>query len=96
MDQVQIGRYLAALRRASGLTQDALGEMLGVQGKTISRWETGVYLPPVEMLQALSQRYQLTINELLSGGAADAIPDAQQKRPNAAVKPRPGALAFQD
>lgn len=72
MDMPKIGRFLAALRREQGLTQEQLGEKLGVAGKTISRWETARYLPPVEMLQLLSEQYGVSINELLSG---ERLPD---------------------
>ena len=34
---------------------------------SISRWETGNYMPPVEILEELSDMYGMTINELLSG-----------------------------
>ena len=67
MDMQKIGQFLSQLRRERGLTQEQLGDQLGVTNKTVSRWETGTYLPPVEMLQALSEFYGLTINELLSG-----------------------------
>lgn len=67
MDMTRIGAFLAELRREQGLTQEALGETLGVSNKTVSRWETGTYLPPVEMLQLMSQRYGVSINEILSG-----------------------------
>ena len=50
MDMVKIGQFLSELRRGQGLTQEQLGEELGVTNKTVSRWETGTYLPPVEML----------------------------------------------
>ena len=40
---------------------------MGVTNKTISRWETGNYMPSVEMLEELSTMYGMTINELLSG-----------------------------
>ena len=66
MDIQKIGKFLAQLRREQGMTQEQLGEKLGVTNKTVSRWENGNYLPPVEMLQALSEFYGLTINELLS------------------------------
>ena len=72
MDLAEIGRFLAELRRGRGLTQAELGEKLGVTNKTVSRWETGNYLPPGEMLEALSRFYGLTINELLSGRTLDA------------------------
>lgn len=32
------------------MTQEQLGEKLGVTNKTISRWENGNYMPDVEML----------------------------------------------
>ena len=67
MDMVKMGGFLAELRRNHNLTQAELGEKLGVTNKTISRWETGNYMPPVEMLEELSKMYNMTINELLSG-----------------------------
>lgn len=67
MDMQRIGSFLTELRKAKQLTQDELGEKLGVTNKTVSRWENGNYLPPVEMLQILSEFYEVSMNELLSG-----------------------------
>ena len=67
MDMVKMGSFLAELRKENNLTQAELGEKLGVTNKTISRWETGNYMPPVEMLEELSNMYAMSINELLSG-----------------------------
>lgn len=67
MDMVKLGSFLAKLRKDHNLSQAELGEKLGVTNKTISRWETGTYMPPVEMLEELSDMYDMTINELLSG-----------------------------
>ena len=67
MDMKKIGSFLSQLRKEHGLTQEQLGEKLGVTNKTVSRWETGTYLPPVEILQLLSELYVITINEILSG-----------------------------
>lgn len=67
MDQIKTGKFIAQLRRQHGLTQEALGEKLGVTNKTVSRWENGNYLPDIEMLQLLSKEFQVSINELLSG-----------------------------
>ncbi len=66
MDLNAIGGFLRQLRKEKGKTQDQLGEALGVTGKTVSRWETGSYLPSVDMLQALSEYHGITINEILS------------------------------
>lgn len=67
MDLIRIGSFLAELRREKGLTQQALGERLGVTNKTVSRWETGCYLPDVEMLSLLSKEFGVSINELVAG-----------------------------
>lgn len=67
MDTIKIGNFLAELRKEQSLTQEALGEKLGVTNKTVSRWENGNYLPPAEMLQELSSLYSVSINEILCG-----------------------------
>jgi len=67
MDLVQTGKFIAALRKEHGLTQEQLGEILYVSNKTVSRWETGTYLPPAEALLAMSEIFGVSINELLSG-----------------------------
>ena len=67
MDQIKIGKFIAALRKEKGLTQEQLGEKLGVTNKTISRWENGNYTPDVEMLTLLSKEFGVSINELISG-----------------------------
>ena len=67
MDQIKIGKFIAALRKEKGLTQEQLGEKLGVTNKTVSRWENGNYMPDVEMLSLLSREFGVTINELITG-----------------------------
>lgn len=67
MDQIKIGKFIATLRRQAGFTQEVLGDKLGVSNKTISRWENGNYMPDIEMLQLLSNEFNVSINELLSG-----------------------------
>ena len=67
MDQVKIGKFIAALRKEKAMTQEQLGAKLGVTNKTISRWENGNYMPDVEMLSLLSKEFDVSINELISG-----------------------------
>ncbi len=67
MDIKVVGAYLAELRKENNMTQEQLGEQLGVTNKTISRWETGTYLPPVDILEKISDMYGITINEIISG-----------------------------
>ena len=67
MDLIKIGNFIAELRKKQKLTQEQLGEQLGVTNKTVSRWETGTYLPPAEALLAMSELFGVSINEMLSG-----------------------------
>lgn len=67
MDTVKMGKFLRELRREQNMTQEALGERLGVTNKTVSRWETGAYVAPVECLMLLSDIYGVTINEIVAG-----------------------------
>lgn len=41
MNQIQIGRFIAASRKAQGLTQRQLADKLGISDKTVSKWERG-------------------------------------------------------
>ena len=67
MDTGKIGKFLKELRNEKNMTQEQLGEKLGVTNKTVSRWENGNYMPPVECLILLSDIYEISINEILSG-----------------------------
>ncbi len=67
MDPVKFGKNLSNLRRREGLTQEALGEKIGVTNKTVSRWENGNNLPDIEMLQVLSDTFHVSVDQLISG-----------------------------
>ena len=77
MDLVKIGKFIAALRKERGLTQEQLGQALGVTNKTVSRWETGVYLPPGDILLMMSELFGVSVNELLTGRR---LPDREYKK----------------
>ena len=85
MDMVKIGSFLKELRMQNHMTQEQLGEKLGVTNKTVSRWECGTYLPPVEMLKELSDLYGLTINEIVSGQRLNEEQFRQQAEENIAA-----------
>lgn len=67
MDAVKTGSYLAALRRAKGLTQQETAEELGVSNKTISKWESGGGFPDITVLPALAEFYGVTADDILAG-----------------------------
>jgi len=67
VELTQIGKFIAELRKEHGFTQEQLGDKIGVTNKTISRWETGMYLPPADALLTISELFDVSINEILSG-----------------------------
>ena len=56
---------IAAVRRAAGLTQEQLGELLGVSRQAVSRWESGQTSPDAATLAALCEGLQVSADYLL-------------------------------
>ena len=96
MDVQKVGQFLATLRKENGLTQEELGQQVGVTNKTISRWETGTYLPPAESLEVLSEFFDLTINEILSGQRLDASQYQQKAEENIAAVMKHGNYSMHE
>ena len=67
MNQIQIGRFIAASRKARNLTQRQLADKLGISDKTVSKWERGKGLPEVSLMLPLCASLDITVNDLLSG-----------------------------
>lgn len=65
MNAEAIGRYLSQLRKFYKVTQDELAERVGVTRQAVSKWETGVAIPDIEILMRLSEIYGISINEIL-------------------------------
>ena len=71
MDQEKIGKFIAKLRKDKNMTQEQLVEKLGVNSKSISRWENGRNMPDLSLLIPLSNELGITVNDLLSGKKND-------------------------
>ncbi len=67
MDQIKIGVFLKELRKAKGLTQEQLAEVLNVSSRTVSRWETGSNMPDISMLVEIASFYDVSIPEIVQG-----------------------------
>lgn len=42
LDNKKVGDFISSCRKEKNLTQQQLGEFLGVSDKAVSKWETGV------------------------------------------------------
>lgn len=67
MNQVIIGKFITKKRRELNLTQEQLGETLGVSHKSVSKWETGKCMPDYSLIEPLCQALGISISELLDG-----------------------------
>ena len=65
MDYNKIGKYIAFLRKKKGLTQQELGSMLYVTDKAVSKWERGLSLPDITILEALADILDTDIYSIL-------------------------------
>lgn len=62
---VSIGSRLKKLRNEKDLTQEKLGEMIGVVKSTISQYETNTSRPDYETLQKLADFFNVSVDYLL-------------------------------
>lgn len=67
MDQKMIGSFLKELRKEKGITQEQFAEIMGVSGRTVSRWETGANMPDLDVLILISDYYEVELREILDG-----------------------------
>ena len=82
-----IGERIAQKRKENNLSQEALGEALGVSRQSISKWESNNALPEIEKLIAMSKLFSVSVGWLLGveeteqraeadeGGAAESAPE---------------------
>lgn len=67
MDQKAIGGFLKKLRKEKGITQEQFAEIMGVSGRTVSRWETGSNMPDLDVLILIADYYEVELREILDG-----------------------------
>lgn len=65
MNQIRIGAFISECRKAKGWTQSQLAEKLGITDKAVSKWETGITVPDLEVLLKISKLYNISINDIL-------------------------------
>ena len=53
------------LRKAKGMSQEKLAELVGVSRQSISKWESGETIPELERLVELSRIFEVTTDYLL-------------------------------
>ena len=62
---MKFNEKLIELRKAKGLSQEELGNELGVSRQTISKWELGQSYPDFQKLVLLSDFFNISLDKLI-------------------------------
>ena len=73
-----IGQRIAQKRKELGLSQEGLGERLGVSRQAIYKWESDATLPEIEKLIALSRIFSVSVGWLLGEETQEADPEERE------------------
>lgn len=87
-----LSEKIYTLRRKNGLSQEQLAEKIGVSRQAISKWEGGLSTPELDKLKALSECFQVTIDELTGGEPGTDVGSTEQEKPPAADKAAEGRI----
>lgn len=69
---MNVGKRIQSLRRARGMSQEALAEQIGITRQTISKWELGQSEPDIASLLRLGEIFGVTVDDLIDGREAPA------------------------
>lgn len=58
-----IGATISSLRKAKGITQEELGNQVGISAQAVSKWENGG-VPDIELLPKIADYFETTIDNL--------------------------------
>ena len=62
-----ISKHLKTIRTSKGWTQQQMADALFVTRQAISNWETGKNMPDLQMLESISDKLGVTVEEILYG-----------------------------
>lgn len=81
------GEKIAALRREHKLSQEALGEKLGLSRQAVSKWEADQAVPTMDNLMELSRLFGVPVDTLLRPDAPFPAPPAEKNSTDAPAAP---------
>lgn len=74
IDNQQVGRVIASLRREKGLSQQELAQVCSVTHQAVSKWEKGLALPDMQTMLFLSKFFGRSMEEMLTVTVEEAPP----------------------
>ena len=62
MERLPVGKIIQGLRKAKGITQEELAEVLGVSSAAISKWENGQMYPDITLFPVIARYFNISID----------------------------------
>lgn len=77
-----IGNRITKYRKAKGMTQEELSNVLGVSAQAVSKWENDASCPDISLLPQLCRVLGISTDELLTGKSNEVklLPVEQRKK----------------
>lgn len=91
MEQIYFGERIASLRKARGMTQEALARKLGITNQAVSKWESDQCCPDIMQLPALADIFEISMDALF-GRQEPALPENGEQEPVTVI----GELPWED
>lgn len=83
MEKNVFAQTIIELRKARGMTQEALAQEMGVTAQAVSKWENGQSYPDVTLLPQLAEVFEVSIDALFGREApvtaVAALPKAEEE-----------------
>ena len=64
MTNINIGNKIRELRKKKGITQEALASVLSVSPQAVSKWESGLTYPDMEMIPVIAGYFEVSMDIL--------------------------------
>lgn len=74
MNATTMGARIAQRRKEKSMTQEALAQVLGVSNQAVSKWESDICCPDIQLLPALCDALEMTLDALFGREASQPQP----------------------
>ncbi len=73
MDAIKVGNFIRELRKKNNLTQKVFGEKYNVTYQAVSKWERGINMPDISLLQRIGKDFNVGIDSILDGEIKEEV-----------------------